>query len=359
MSDPTEKILEALRRHRCHPRPSPNGWIAHCPAHDDRNPSLSIGVGQEGQTLIRCFAGCSPTAVLDALRLTWADLWPDTNRPHGNGKKTAPNPDKAYPTAREALAAYGLGKPARWWAYEDADGQPVMVVARWDGPDGKEIRPVSKTASGWKIGALPPPRPVYNLPAISKASPDEPIVVVEGEKAADAAAQLGFVATTSSGGANAASKSDWTPLAGRDVWVIPDNDEAGLRYAGDVVRLAYQAGAKGVRVLKWDKLRPQDYEQLPAGFDVADWYEQLARQDPDKGAQALAAHIKAITAVVAPEPRPQSPDMSEADDDEEESPSSCWPAVPTFGERNGSWPPRVPGSESPNPICIRGSPLRA
>src|SRR5262249_32479175 len=46
-----------------------HGWygMAKCPAHDDRNPSLSIGEGKDGQVLVNCFAGCSPKTGIAAL----------------------------------------------------------------------------------------------------------------------------------------------------------------------------------------------------------------------------------------------------------------------------------------------------
>lgn len=44
------------------------GWKARCPAHDDREPSLSIVVGRDGKTLVHCFGGCSQDAVIDALK---------------------------------------------------------------------------------------------------------------------------------------------------------------------------------------------------------------------------------------------------------------------------------------------------
>ena len=49
------------------------GWMCHCPAHDDRNPSLSIDRGDNGSIVLKCFSGCSQEAVLDALRLR--GLW--------------------------------------------------------------------------------------------------------------------------------------------------------------------------------------------------------------------------------------------------------------------------------------------
>jgi hypothetical protein len=50
-------------------------WIARCPAHDDRSPSLSIAEGHDGRTLIRCWAGCTLEGVLNAVRLSLNDLF--------------------------------------------------------------------------------------------------------------------------------------------------------------------------------------------------------------------------------------------------------------------------------------------
>lgn len=54
------------------------GWIARCPAHPDRSPSLSIREGSDGRTLLHCFAGCELQAIVAALGLRLADLFPDS-----------------------------------------------------------------------------------------------------------------------------------------------------------------------------------------------------------------------------------------------------------------------------------------
>ena len=54
---------------------SASGWTAHCPAHDDKNPSLSIGEGDDNRALLHCFAGCALEDVLDALGLRMSDLF--------------------------------------------------------------------------------------------------------------------------------------------------------------------------------------------------------------------------------------------------------------------------------------------
>ena len=51
------------------------GWIARCPAHDDRVPSLSISEGDDCRTLLKCHAGCSTPDIVKALGLQMSDLF--------------------------------------------------------------------------------------------------------------------------------------------------------------------------------------------------------------------------------------------------------------------------------------------
>ena len=52
-------------------------WLARCPSHDDRSPSLSVRAGDNGAVLIHCFAGCAPGEVLAAVGMEFGDLYPD------------------------------------------------------------------------------------------------------------------------------------------------------------------------------------------------------------------------------------------------------------------------------------------
>ena len=54
-----------------------DGWIARCPAHDDRRASLSIGSGDGNNVVITCHAGCTAEAIVTVMGLTMADLFPD------------------------------------------------------------------------------------------------------------------------------------------------------------------------------------------------------------------------------------------------------------------------------------------
>ena len=60
---------------RLHARRCGRGFIARCPAHEDRSPSLSIGEGGDGKILLHCFRGCALEAVCDSLGLSLADLF--------------------------------------------------------------------------------------------------------------------------------------------------------------------------------------------------------------------------------------------------------------------------------------------
>ena len=53
-----------------------DGYLARCPAHDDREPSLSIGEGEDGRVLLHCWAGCETRDIVAALGLNWSDLFP-------------------------------------------------------------------------------------------------------------------------------------------------------------------------------------------------------------------------------------------------------------------------------------------
>ncbi len=59
-------------------KPSGQGrWLARCPAHEDRSPSLSIRDMGDGRILLKCFAECDTEAVLQAMGLQFSDLFPD------------------------------------------------------------------------------------------------------------------------------------------------------------------------------------------------------------------------------------------------------------------------------------------
>lgn len=321
MSEPMNRVLSALRDYGHKPRRSGGGWYCRCPAHDDRTPSLSIAAGDDGRALVNCHAGCTVDAVCSAIGLRPADLFepaptrrngtaPRTRRVtastktrtvapasdcvDGDGAKSAPR--RTFSTAGEAVDALERqhGPRAAWWPYHNAAGEPAALIVRWNAPHGKDIRPVSRTPDGtrWRIGAMPTPRPLYRLPELLAAPAGARVWVCEGERAADAARAVGLVATTSAHGSKSAGQSDWSPLAGRDVVVLPDHDDPGERYADDVARLAMAAGAKSVRVARLAEL----WAEMPKGGDMADFVEHRGG-DVD----AIRAEVETLAGKAEPE----------------------------------------------------------
>lgn len=129
--------------------------------------------------------------------------------------------------------------------YTDGSGQLCFAVLRIRKADGrKSFLPISVAieADGrptWTAKMPTGLRPLFGLPSLSGASSTTTVFVTEGEKAAQALQAMvpNSPVLTSASGSMAASKSDWSPLAGRDVVIWPDNDPAGQRYQQDVIRL--------------------------------------------------------------------------------------------------------------------------
>ncbi len=161
-----------------------------------------------------------------------------------------------------------LGPASAKWDYLDASGKLIAVVYRYDPPGRKkEFRPWD--ARRRKM-APPDPRPLYNQPGMTSASL---VVLVEGEKCAQALIDAGIVATTAMHGANApVEKTDWSPLAGKAVLIWPDRDKPGWEYATQAAQAILSAGAKTCHILYPPEEAADGWDAADAvidGFDVA------------------------------------------------------------------------------------------
>ena len=166
------------------------------------------------------------------------------------------------------------GKPSMQWVYRLADGVACYVYrfeAKTEG-ERKQFAPLTycehstSKARAWRWQGLIEPRPLYNLDKIINL-PDALVIVCEGEKAADAAAQLlpDFVTTTMLNGAQSPNKTNWQPLNGRDVWLWPDNDDAGNKCMIAIANLLKMAGAASIKTINLNV-----FENLPDKGDAAD-----------------------------------------------------------------------------------------
>ncbi|RFZ48382.1 DNA primase [Mycobacterium marinum] len=180
MSVAYDKVRERLREAHLIARDGGEQLTARCPAHDDRNPSLSVR-GIEGQVLMYCHAGCETRDIAAALALQMSDLFDD---PRGaiyrypGGRIVRRTPDKSFPQSG-------------------------------DKSDGSLYR-------SDRIGDV------------------QTVYVTEGEKDVLAAEAAGAVAVCPAMGAGKASKFDWQPLKSRHVVVVADKDDVGRKHAVDV-----------------------------------------------------------------------------------------------------------------------------
>lgn len=174
--------------------------------------------------------------------------------------------------------------------YRNAAGQILGCVVRYDRPANgvaaaKQVKPFTfcEGPDGkreWRCKGFPQPRPLYGLDRLA-ARPDAPVLVVEGEKTADAATMRfkDHVVVTSPGGSNAARKAEWFPLKGRRVVIWPDADEPGSKYANTVADLL-QSIAASTHVVTIPLSMPQGWDLadlLPSDTtddDIGGWLER-------------------------------------------------------------------------------------
>lgn len=207
--------------------------LTHCVSHDDPTPSLNVDPGTGDAVLVKCHGGCANADVIAALKER--DLWP---RPIVNS---------GVPFGERRLVAE--------YTYTDRDGQPVMVVERYQPKDFRQ-RAADGTRSLEGVTRVP-----YRLPKVLAAiARKERVFVCEGERDVETAEALGLVATTNPGGAGKWTDSLSECLLHASVVVLADKDEPGRAHARAVAQSA-SVGARDVRII-----------ELPGrGKDLSDW----------------------------------------------------------------------------------------
>ncbi|MGY8769463.1 MAG: hypothetical protein ACKVH8_13675 [Pirellulales bacterium] len=192
------------------------------------------------------------------------------------------------------------------WSYHDKDGSPVCVIIRYDSPtqegdkQDKTFRPVSLKDDRWIIGGMIEPKPLYSLSEVISA---DQVFITEGEKAADAIRELGLTATTSMNGAQSPGKTDWSPLAGKECVILPDNDDAGELYADTVIDLL-------------SKLSHPPYVKvaylpdLPDKGDAVDWIEARSGVTEKNELKEQLLELTLATEVVQADELDNQPDAS-------------------------------------------------
>src|SRR5690606_12605274 len=138
-------------------KPSGKGYVALCPAHDDRSPSFSISEAADGRILFYCHAKCKQEDVLNALGLSWTDLFPDKKdnkkaRYSPTSKRATMVPTKAYQDHRTKAMVYreNLTPDSLAAQYLAARGIPFSVAkAHGIGYCFGPVSPFGQWSHGW------------------------------------------------------------------------------------------------------------------------------------------------------------------------------------------------------------------
>lgn len=309
--------LEGVRR-------SGRGYMARCPAHDDRRQSLSLSTGAAGQVLLYCHAGCNTEAVLEHLGLTPRDLFPPEAPRDGTSPREKDSREKNSAPPREKDSREKNSPPHR-----EKGGKPPAVVAVYDYRDeggklvAQKLRRADKSFTwrrpdgqgGWVYNRQGVPHRLYLPGGLSSQA----VFVTEGEKDADSLHRLGYCAASAMDGAGDGKwhKEYTEQLRGCSVCILGDNDPPGKQFAKETAAALWGA-AESVRILDLAKVWPE----IPEKGDVSDLIE---------GFGDLQA-VERITALVGRTgPWQPAPDPF----------LSCFKTIDCFDEEEAAW--LVPG----------------
>jgi len=259
-----------------------------CPWHEDRNPSGSIFKGEDGAWRFKCFACQVSGDVFDlqARRESRdvADVLGDMAGNVGNPSSWPVAAEKPRVLTFPSLAAFkahtwrGKTLEAVYEYTHPQSGAIELLVARYckdsGGKDFYQLRPCAAGA-GFEMLAPEKPWPIYNRARLAGA---DVVVVVEGEKCVEALHGVGLVATTSPGGAGKAAYADWRPLAGKSVYLWPDNDDPGRKHMADAAAVLEKLAPAPRLYL----VEPEREYPIEPKWDAADFIEALGERPPEE-----------------------------------------------------------------------------
>jgi archaellum biogenesis ATPase FlaH len=301
-----------------------------CPFHEDSTPSAQWSQGQDGTWRMYCHV-CDRHASTIDLQAHVSGQDPRAAFKAATGgqregkkpepvKRTANGPSVDFVlTDRMAVKKYAerLGQVEAWHVYGPKDN-PVLVVARIRKPDGKKtFRQFCPVDGGWAPQNLVPRG---QIPLYRQDGLGDRVLVVEGEKCADACWGVGIAATTSAMGAGKAKESDWSALAGKRVYVWPDNDDTGRKHMAEVREILEGLGC----AVYW--IEPEGMG-LPVKGDVADLIDAL----DGKSTNDIAATITGIMDDAEPQGASQELDGLLREMHEGKFVSIPWPGLELIG----------------------------
>jgi putative DNA primase/helicase len=264
------------------PRKNSHGWQARCPAHDDRQASLSVCEGRDGRILLKCFAGCAAPDIVTALSLSMKDLFPAP--PPGREQRRRRTP--AGPPLTVAALAEDKCLPAdflRSLGLRDDPRYGVVIPYRDEcGATFRERRRSALKAGDGSSWAPGEGVIAYGLDRLAAARAAGSLTLVEGESDCWTLWHFGCPALGAPGATMTKTLSPdflgGIPL----VYIVQEPDAAGAQFAAEVARHICSGWIGEVRIVRLDGVKdPNDLLQKtgPAGFAAA-WQAALAAATP-------------------------------------------------------------------------------
>jgi hypothetical protein len=243
-------------------RKSGDGYVALCPAHPDKKPSLGVSRTAD-KILLHCYAGCRAETVVAKMGLTMANLFDDCN---------------SFPTstngAKNTISAV--------YQYVDEQGELLYENVRRTPKAFAHRRPDGHGGYIWKLNGVR--RVPYRLPELIAAIDRgvEMVFLCEGEKDADALAALGLTSS---------NLKDWKPKFNRyigrsQIVIIPDHDAPGIKLANKTAAIV----ARDIRSVKFVDLFGSAPLSDDHGKDVSDWIRGC-KQDEGLGEDEIATRL--------------------------------------------------------------------
>lgn len=252
----------------------------------DTDPSLELSLGANGRLLVHCHAGCSTEDVLASAGLTFADIMPEDISTLGASDEMFLN----LLDGNESKSKSSVNGNGKEWVedyfYVDEFGVVLMKVSRYKPKTFRQFKPHPTMIDKWIPKVADVRRVPYCLPDIMNARIHERIIIVEGEKSANAVRErLGMIATTFLGGAGKWLDSYADFFDKRLVVIVPDNDKPGESHAELIATKLFKT-AREVRIVSLkDDLKPgQDIvDWLDAGYNRADFERIILEADVFNG----------------------------------------------------------------------------
>lgn len=240
------------------------GYVAKCPTHDDKKQSLALAE-DNGRVLIKCYAGCDTKSVLNSLGLGWRDLF-DKNITQPSHSSLGVSDDRNRKPFSQNFVGYTPAPGKREhsvYPYTDENGNVLYENVRYFPKDFRQRRLDENGNAIWNLEGVR--RVPYRLAELTKAEAVD-IFLTEGEKDADALAELGFTSS---------SFKNWTEnfnqyIHGRHVIIVQDHDVPGVTMADEAAKTMLRSAAS-IKIL--DVFAQTELPEKH-GLDISDYISQ-------------------------------------------------------------------------------------